>query len=67
MCVCAGGQRQKKRGKQEQTDSVDQLAKQYLSKYFDAGPTPKKSGAAANGKGSVVAASQRAAMKRWFE
>jgi hypothetical protein len=56
--------RQKKR-KKEQTDSVDKLARQYLNKYFDApAPASSKPG---KGKAAAAAASQRAAIKRWFE
>jgi hypothetical protein len=44
------------------TDTVDKLAQQYVKKYFDA-PAPKANKASK----AAAAASQRAAMKRWFE
>ena len=62
---CAGEFRERKQRKREQTDSVDRLAKQYRDKIFGDGPAGKggKGGNAAKSPG----ASQRAAMKRWFD
>ncbi len=57
---------QKKR-KKEETDSVDALAKQYLSKYFDAPASAAKKGGGSGKQAAAAAASQRAALKRWFE
>ncbi|KAL4452269.1 hypothetical protein ABPG75_007931 [Micractinium tetrahymenae] len=57
---------QQKKRKKEETDSVDALAKQYLSKFFDAPASGAKKGGS-GGKQAAAVASQRAALKRWFE
>lgn len=66
----AGELRARKQRKKEQTDSVDQLARQYLTKFFS--DAPAGAGKAGKGKGGSsgnagAAAGQRSALKRWFE
>jgi hypothetical protein len=59
----------KKKSKKEQTDNVDQLAKQYVTKFFsDARAAGSKSKTARGSSGSKGAAVlQSASLKRWFD
>ena len=61
--------RQRKKSKKEVMDSVDKLAKKYVSSLFGGGgaPTSGKGGGGGKKAAAATTAIAKADMKRWFE